>query len=386
MIRSTFLLLHMLFAFWAALLAQEEHQSWDSGGYIKYLQSATWLPDSSLTTNHLIHHRLNVKWFPRQYWKFSLEMRNRLFYGEETKLNPQYGKLIDQYDGLFDGSVLWVDNPSIVLHSLIDRASLNYSQGAWDITLGRQRINWGINTLWNPNDIFNAFNFLDFDYEERPGSDAVRIQYFPGLMSRLEAAYAPGKTWDESVLGILYGFNVAQYDIQALAGYQQGEWISGVGWAGYLGGAGFKGEATYFVPDKSSRYTQQAMSLSLSGDYQTPGGIYFNAGLLYNSQPSPIFLLGTQNLNGGELSPRSLFPSTWTFSLSGSGQPHPLVSTGLNILYANEENLTLILPNISYSIKENWDLDFFLQTFLGAFQGDYSHLASSAFFRLKWSY
>ena len=37
-----------------------------------------------------------------------------------------------------------------------------------------------MNLVWNPNDLFNAFSFVDFDYEERPGSDALRIQKYTG--------------------------------------------------------------------------------------------------------------------------------------------------------------------------------------------------------------
>lgn len=39
---------------------------------------------------------------------------------------------------------------------------------------------------WNPNDWFNTYNYFDFDYEERPGTDAIRVRvYFKDGMSSL---------------------------------------------------------------------------------------------------------------------------------------------------------------------------------------------------------
>ena len=59
----------------------------------------------------------------------------------------------------------------------------NFRQGS-----DRQRINWGQTLVWNPNDIFNAYSYFDFDYIERPGSDAIRLQYYPDYSSAIEMA------------------------------------------------------------------------------------------------------------------------------------------------------------------------------------------------------
>ena len=60
------------------------------------------------------------------------------------------------------------------------------------LRIGRQRINWGVNLAWNPNDLFNAYSLIDFDYQERPGSDAIRFQYYMGDLSVLNLQYNPG--------------------------------------------------------------------------------------------------------------------------------------------------------------------------------------------------
>ena len=82
-----------------------------------------------------------------------------------------------------------VDNSNVVLSVIADRFYYQFAAEKLELRLGRQRINWGINTTWNPNDIFNSYNIYDFDYEEREGSDAIRLKYFPNYQSSLDLAY-----------------------------------------------------------------------------------------------------------------------------------------------------------------------------------------------------
>ena len=105
----------------------------------------------------------------------------------------------------------------MLFNRTIDRASAEYNGGKWDITLGRQRINWGINTVWTPNDIFNTFNYFDFDYEEeRPGSDAARVQYAFTPSSTIELAVSPGKPANQNIGAVMYRFNKWNYDFQGI--------------------------------------------------------------------------------------------------------------------------------------------------------------------------
>jgi len=125
---------------------------------------------------------------------------------------------------------------------MIDRLYLDYTSGNWQFRVGRQRINWGINTAWNPNDIFNAYSFTDFDYEEKPGSDAILAKYYINYASSIEIAVKAFDDWEKAVAGMLFSWNQWNYDFQLLAGYMQNNLVGGGGWAGNLWNAGFKGE------------------------------------------------------------------------------------------------------------------------------------------------
>lgn len=371
-------------------------------GYTKYLQNTSFaaLPDYPIGIT-FFHNRLNARYFLGDQWTLAAEMRNRLFWGEQLKLDSTFGDQIDLQPGLLDLSVRWVNNSSVLLHSIFDRAYIDYVSGKWEVRAGRQRINWGIATTWNPNDLFNALNFLDFDYEERPGNDAIRVQYYPGVLSRVELAYAPGRTWEETIAAGLYRFNVKSYDIQTIIGYYLHELAIGGGWDGVIGTAGFKGEAMYFHPLDSSNPTVNdsidSWQVSGGADYAFNNGLYLSVGFLYNSNGDRLEMnntLGNSVFSGASPSPKNLFPATWAFVLTSSKPLSPLTTFSLSLLYApasiltgpDEGQVALLLPTLTYSIKENWDLDLIGQSFFAELPIGFRHLVSSGFFRIKWSF
>lgn len=370
--------------------SQDDQSKWALNGYVKYLQSATFGADSIYPiTNSLFHNRLNIKYFPNDKWTFALETRNRLFIGEEVKLTPHFGDQINQYNGLVDLGVLWMEENGVVLHSIIDRAYVNYTSEKFEIRLGRQRINWGIDIIWNPNDLFNALNFLDFDYEERPGSDAIRVQYYTGPVSSLDVAFAPNDTLEKSVAAALYKFNTKGYDIQLLVGYYRGDLAFGGGWAGSIKNVGFKGEATFFQPLEPSNDSTFEVSTTVSFDYLFGSGLYLSGGILYNSSARNGGGLGGQNglfSSQTQLSAKNLFPAEWALSGQVSGNLSPLTTLSGAILYAPENHLLALIPTVTYSIKENWDIDLVGQAFFIQVNDQFTHLASSGFLRLKWSF
>ena len=64
-------------------------------GYAKYLFSSTRLPNAEERfTDHLIHSRLNTKWYATSSLTAALDLRFRAFYGELVANTPDFIKLI----------------------------------------------------------------------------------------------------------------------------------------------------------------------------------------------------------------------------------------------------------------------------------------------------
>ena len=267
-------------------------------GYVKDMITFNFADQDSVLLDNLIHHRLNLAYYPSDNFTAKLEIRNRVFTGDLVKLFPNYGELIDVNNDYFDLSFMPVNRDNLVIHSMIDRAYVQYNKDDWEVTLGRQRLNWGVNLAWNPNDLFNSYSFFDFDYEERPGSDALRIRKYTGYASEIEFAIKAADSFEELTSAIKYQINRWNYDIQFIGGVMQNNLAVGTGWAGSIGGMGFKGELTYldeFGTDNSGFLT------SISFDYMLPNSLYFNASGLYNSYglTDPYFGLVNTSLESG---------------------------------------------------------------------------------------
>ena len=269
-------------------------------------------------------------------------------------------------------------------NSSIDRLSGEWSKGKWDITLGRQRINWGINTVWTPNDIFNTFNYFDFDYEERPGSDAARVQYTLGSASSLELAASPGKTDSLHIGALMYHLNKWNFDFQGFAGVYHRDFATGVGWAGNIRGAGFKGEITWFTPYGHHLDTASLLA-SLSLDYGFRNGIYVLISGLYNSLGGDTILQIAQ-LQSATLSAKNSFPFKYTGFAEISYSFTPILKTTLAAMYSPSGHSLIVLPTITYSIANNWVLDLVGQSFFSKQKNSYQSLGTSVYLRLKWGF
>jgi hypothetical protein len=392
--RTIFFLLMLTYSL--GLFAQEEKpRNWSVNGYLKNMQTLIFFneayPDlqqgklvDTFLQDNLIHNRLNFRWAIQNNLRLRADLRTRVFFGDIVRGTPAYGDLVDDVNNdFFDLSLLLLDENSWVVHSMIDRLYMEYSKGDWEVRLGRQRINWGINTVWNPNDIFNAYAFTDFDYEERPGSDALRVKYYTGFASSIELAVRAFDDFDEATIAALWRFNKWNYDFQILTGYTYQDIALGGGWAGNIKNAGFKGEFTYFLSTDEDRDNAFAATLGL--DYSFSNSLYASAGYLFNNQGSTN--VSTTNLFEFELSARNLYPYKHAL-FAQAGYPFtPLLNGGLAVIYSPVQVHALFInPTVTYSIKENWDIDLIGQLTFDEEERGYVSPIQSVFLRMKWSY
>lgn len=365
-------------------MAQEKDQQLFLAGYIKNLHEFSFidrLDQTQWTT--LLHNRLNFKFLPSEEIKIRIELRNRLFYGENVKNIFGFSEIISRDTGIVDLSWNIIDDGDVLFNTTIDRALLNYLKGSWDVTLGRQRINWGMNLVWNPNDIFNSYNFLDFDYEERPGSDAVRIQYYLDDFKKIEVAAKRGKTKDNYIAAAMYKFNKWSYDIQFITGVYQKDWVIGTGWAGNLKNAGFKGEVSYFVPYEVYLSSQNVLSASVSLDYAFKKGLYINGSFLYNSNANDTSVnLG--HLVYADVTAKNLMPFEFSGFLQLAKEFSPIISATASFIYSPTNQSLILIPSLKYSIANNWELDYTGQSFFEL--DNFETIGNSRYLRLRWSF
>ena len=349
-------------------------------GYVKDMQIVSFANNlNDLTNDNLIHNRLIFKFLPTKNIFGKIEIRNRIFFGESVDAFPNYSELVDIDDGIVDLSWAMVDKPSLVLLTQIDRAWVNWSNEDWEVRLGRQRINWGTTLFWNSNDLFNAYSLVDFDYEERPGTDALRIQRFFENMSAFEIAIKPGKNEKDWVGATLFKFNKWQYDFQFLTGWWYEDFVVGTGWAGNLGNAGFKGEMSLFIPNKVGK---TVLSTSLSVDYVFSNQLFLTGGILYNSAGVDSIFQNQENLFLAPLSAKNLLPMKYSGLVSVNYPFNPIFSGGIVVIYSPGVRSAFLMPSFNYSMADNWEISLFAQSFWMEVQ-QFENIANGVYLRVK---
>jgi hypothetical protein len=365
--------------------AQEKQKSWSLNAYVKDMQSILFTEvDGDWMTDNLIHNRLNFKWYMSNSLTLKVDMRNRFMFGDFVKYIPNYADVVDNEKGFLDMSVLLFEEKSFLMHSSIDRAWLDFTKGKFQIRLGRQRINWSQTFVWNPNDLFNTYSFFDFDYEEKPGSDAIRMLYYTGMTSQLEVAVKSDYK-DRITAAAMYRFNKAGYDFQFLGGILNDEDIVvGAGWSGQLFKGGLRGECSYFHPKENFKDTSSALLISMGYDYTFANSFMLQTEVLYNSLGDEDKSFNLNEFYFMDLSAKTLSLTRWSFMAMMSYPITPLFNASLSAMYSPNDNSFYIGPNLTYSMAENLDFSFVSQSFFSdASQGGKGHFI---FLRLKKSF
>lgn len=182
---------------------------YDFNGYLSVIPSSFWNRDT-IMWQMLLNNRLNFDWTPSKNISTSLQLRNQLFSGTFLNIKSQESgfKSENYYLPL---TYIQNFNNNYLLSLSLDRCWVQYTSDKLEIKVGRQRINWGQTFVWSTNDIFNTFNFFESDYPERPGVDAIRLQYYTSNISSLDVATKIDSSGNLSFAG-LYRFNILGYD------------------------------------------------------------------------------------------------------------------------------------------------------------------------------
>jgi hypothetical protein len=358
------------------------------GGYVKYLTRVVIPEDDSNYWDHLVHQRFNYEYRFSDILSINAGMRNRVLWGDSLDI-PDYDELLTEDPGYFNLSWNWLDKDNIIGNTTLDRVYVDWLYNDWQFRAGRQRINWGMATLWNPNDLFNVYSMYDFDYEERPGTDALLLGRTLGFASRAEAVWAFGEDWDETSLAGRYLFNISGYDIHIFGGKKWIDLVTGAGFAGSVLGAGFNGEISYFHPyedEWEGKKQKETTVATIEADYSVKGSHNFiwKASALYISNPedpgsSLIYL-------NQPLTAKTISFTRWT----GFGEvSFDITSLSRQVLGSviYDDGSWYITASNTYSLADNWQLLFVWQHFDGDANSLFGENPSDMVYgRIRWSF
>ena len=360
-------------------------------GYVKGMTAMQTIDDGGMAIENTLHNRFDLNWYINDSFTITAGLRNRIIAGNNVTIIPDYADYVGRDVGYFDLSWVWADKNSWIGVSQLDRLMIDYTTGNFQATIGRQRINWGQTFVWNPNDLFNTYSYFDFDYEEKPGSDAVRLQYYIGESSKIELSTSINSD-DKITSALLYRFNTHGFDIQFLGGvFTESDYIIGGGWSGSIAGGGFSGEMTYYHPMEDLSDENGTITATLHCDYTFSNSLNLQFEMLYNG-------FGADDMSGGlgevlfmDLSPKNLFPTKVALFGSGAYQLSPLVYLMLAGMYGPEGNFIYVGPTITYSMSDSMELAaigqyYSMDKIKDAEGKSLPNSGTALFVRLKWSF
>ena len=362
--------------------------SFSLSGYLQNMETV-WIQNNNgkWQTMNSINNRLDLKWYPSSSITAHIGMRNIFNYGQlVADYYPYFANMSIQDKGFLDMTRSVAKDTSYFLFTNIDRAYFEFVSGNLEVKIGKQRINWGKNLVWTPNDIFNTFNYFDFDYIERPGCDAIKVQYYTGMTSSAQLAYKIDKDKNITFAG-MYNFNKWNYDFQFLGGIMENDIAIGAGWAGQIFKAGFNGEATYFRDKENFADTTGILIASIELNYTFKNSLSINAAFLYNSvgTTGPASM-GTMMAMNMQISAKNFTRAKYSTFAQISYPVTPLINTSLSGILNPNDKSTFIGPSIDISLTDNIEFLISGQIFIGDDNTEFGDYGTMLFSRLKWSF
>ncbi len=206
----------------------------------------------------------------------------------ENKIFDLYWTRSD-YNDLFNSSIDDKFSGNYYYRLKLHRFYAKIVTGDLTITLGRQQIRFGSGRLWNPLDILNPVEptFVE-GAEDQKGTDALRLEYYPGESTEIAFVYAPKRVDDALDASIFANKNtnlvarvkttVKDADLAVLGGRVAqrnlgGIDIAAIAWEGML-----RGSLLYSSPDEGESFI-----LGSAGyEYNFSNGVYCLVEYFYN--------------------------------------------------------------------------------------------------------
>ena len=339
---------------------------------------------SGYTLTNLLHFRQNLRWYASDNLTLGLELKEKSCAGKDALLLMDW---ISYYprQPYFAWTRDFVDESDFFVQGTIDRLWVEFTWRSVELTIGRQRIAWGTNLVWNPTDIFNPSSPLDFDNEEKPGADAARLKFYTGPSSSAEIAVAPGREADSTTAAVRIKLNRWQYDWIAIAGRRASETVAGFSWAGSISGGAFRGEFLYAVPRSAGSIRESGyLTGSISGDYTFTNTLYLQGAILYNER-------GTTDKAGGLMLLQSIVRGDLTPArISVFGEMamdlNPLWRADLVGILNPYDTSFYIGPSLRWSAVTNFDLTFLGLLFGGEEGTEFGDNSTMIMLWAKYSY
>ncbi len=208
----------------------------------------------------------------------------------------------------------------------IYRGYLNYTDEQHILTIGKQRIPYGVGRIWNPLDIYNPIDATAIESDEREGVESLRYEYALNSLSSIDATLSKNK-YGLRTKGYL---DIADVAMVVLKDNKENKTIIGYEIQGELQESGLelRSEGGHIITQNNKNYDEYIVgaeygfenSLNILGEYKYNSlnhQDYFALNLSYTLTPLwRCNYLGIQNLDDES----TLFVARFMYSLSDESE------------------------------------------------------------------
>lgn len=262
----------------------------------------------------------------------------------------------------------------------LDRLALQYRQGDWAVTLGRQAVSWGNGLVFQPMDLFNPFTPTAVDRDYKPGNDLLLIEKLTPSGGDLQLLIVGRRDEDEHLTGqagsaaLKWRAALGNGEFELLAGRHFADDVVGIGMRWPLGGALVRSDvvATRLrePPTATARTYVSAIvnidySLTLAGRTAYLFAEYYHNGFGRSGRAAPLLQTAPelqQRLQRGELF--TLQKNYFAFGLSY--QWHPLWTQTLTNISNLHDHSSVLATQLNYEPGDHQRLEIGVLANLGA--------------------
>ncbi len=160
------------------------------------------------------------------------------------------------------------------------RAYLQFQPGPFTLTVGRQKLDWGVMRFFSPADLYTRPSIFDVEREEKVGSTAANLSTQISPSTRLSSVYVIHPDFARSKLGQRLTQTLGRFDFSLLGGKVFRDGIVGLDFSGDVQKAGVRGELIFDRAITGDSFFQGATGI----DYGFENSFYMALEYFYNGQ------------------------------------------------------------------------------------------------------
>lgn len=291
-------------------------------------------------------------------------------YNETNEFDKRWKN--SKYNDFMKPSFKIADNRDVYSTAGFQNIYAMITAGSFTGTAGRQQVRFGSSRLWNPLDLMNPLSPMSLEgLEEQKGTDAVRLDWFPGESIEITGVIGLRRENDgykeiESNSGNYIGrikTGVKEFDAAFLAGYTSRRQNFGTDFTAVIEDGLLTGVFMYSKPDDGEAYYQCGSGY----EYTFTSGIYFLIEYFYNSLPvnddevlqSALYYYETNGIDGYNcctLSNRIITYNRHYVSIAAGYDIFPLLRLDLFSIYDFQGEGIFLNAALKLNAMENLDL------------------------------